>query len=135
MKSQVCSMCEHLHGIYSLVVAVDWLACLTPKLVLPRDGSAQTIVHAATLRQKLQIKLAVSPSHSILTPGRPVPALTLQRQVPGRVVTGVPIFKSGMTPPGKNIHGDSWSRTHACRFRGCRPTTILTGLPLTRGSS
>ena len=27
--------------------------------------------------EKLQIKLATSPSHSILTPGRPVPALTL----------------------------------------------------------
>ena len=42
-----------------------------------RDGSAQTIVRAATLRQKLQIQLSTSPSHSILTPGRPVPALTL----------------------------------------------------------
>ena len=43
---------------------------------------------------KLQIKLSVSPNHSILTPGRPVPALTLKRQAPGRVATGVPIFKS-----------------------------------------
>ena len=59
-----------------------------------RDGSAQTILRAATLRQKLQIKLSTSPSHSILTPGRPVPALTLQCQAPGRVATGVPIFKS-----------------------------------------
>ena len=32
---------------------------------------------AATLRQKLQIKLSISPSHSILTSGLPVPALTL----------------------------------------------------------
>ena len=53
------------------------------------DGSTQTIVCAVTLRQKLQIKLAISPSHSILTPGRPVPALTLYRQAPGRVATGV----------------------------------------------
>ena len=42
-----------------------------------RDGSAHTILRAATLRQKLQIKLSISPSHSILTPGRPVPVLTL----------------------------------------------------------
>ena len=42
-----------------------------------RDGSAQTILRAATLRKKLQMKLSTSPSHSILTPGRPVPALTL----------------------------------------------------------
>ena len=33
--------------------------------------------HAVTLRQKLQIKLSTSPSHSILTPGQPVPGLTL----------------------------------------------------------
>ena len=49
---------------------------------------------AATLRQKLQTKLSVSPSHTILTPGRPVPALTLFRQAPGRVTTGVEFFKS-----------------------------------------
>ena len=63
-------------------------------LVYLRDGSAQTILRATTLRQKLQIKLSTSPSHSILTPGRPVPALTQQCQACGRVATGVPIFKS-----------------------------------------
>ena len=42
-----------------------------------RDGAAHTAGRAATLRQKLHIKLAVSLSHSILTPGQPVPALTL----------------------------------------------------------
>ena len=62
-------------------------------LVYLRDGSAQTILRAATLRQKLQIKLSTLPSHSILTPGRPVPVLTLWRQAPGRVATGVPIFE------------------------------------------
>ena len=59
-----------------------------------RDGSAQKMARAATLRKKLQTKLSTSPSHSILTPGRQVPALTLQRQAPGRVATGVPILKS-----------------------------------------
>ena len=44
--------------------------------------------------EKLQIQLSTSPSHSVLTPGRPVPALTLQCQAPGRVATGVPIFES-----------------------------------------
>ena len=34
-------------------------------------------LRAATLRQKLQTKLSTSPSHSMLTPGQPVPALTL----------------------------------------------------------
>ena len=39
--------------------------------------------------------LSTSPSRRtcILTPGRPVLRLTLYRQTPGRVVTGVPIFK------------------------------------------
>ena len=59
-----------------------------------RDGSAQTILRAATLRYKLQIQRSTSTSHSILTPGRLVPALTLQRQAPGRVATGVSMFKS-----------------------------------------
>ena len=39
-------------------------------------------------------QLSTSPSHSILTPGRPVPALTLRGQAPGRVATRVPIFES-----------------------------------------
>ena len=47
-----------------------------------------SILHAATLRYKLHIKLCTSPSHSILTPDWPVPALTLYHQLPGRVATG-----------------------------------------------
>ena len=65
----------------------------TPQwLVYLRDGSAQTILHAATLRQKLQIKVSISASHSLLIPGQPVPVLTLYRQAPDRVATGVPIL-------------------------------------------
>ena len=58
---------------------VCWLVAYRPSnmLVYLRDGSAQTILRAATLRQKLQIQLSTSPSHSILTSGRPVPALAL----------------------------------------------------------
>ena len=58
---------------------VCWLVAKRPSnmLVYLRDGSAQTIVRAVTLRSKLQIKLSTSPTHSILTHGRPVPALTL----------------------------------------------------------
>ena len=40
----------------------------------------------------MQIKLSISPSHGILTPGGSVLALTLYRQAPGRVPTEVPIF-------------------------------------------
>ena len=35
-------------------------------LVYPRDGCVKTIVHAAILRQKLQIKLAIAPILSII---------------------------------------------------------------------
>ena len=56
-----------------------WLVAYRPSnmRVYLRDGSAQTSLRAATLRWKLQIQLSLSPSHSILTPGRPVPVLTL----------------------------------------------------------
>ena len=40
------------------------------KLAYLRDRSAQTIARAATLRQKLQIELFVSPSQCIQTPDR-----------------------------------------------------------------
>ena len=67
-----------------------------------RDGSAQTVLRAATLRQKLQIQLSISPGHSILTLDQPVPALILYRQAPGRVAPGVPVFKSLVwLDPGK----------------------------------
>ena len=62
-----------------ILVIVCLLVAWRPSnmLVYLRDGSAQTILRAATLRQKLQIQRSTSPSHGILTPGRPVPALTL----------------------------------------------------------
>ena len=70
-----------------------------------RDGSAQTILHAVTLRKKLQIKLSTSPSHSLLTLGQPVPALTLYRQPPDRLAAGMPVFKSLVwLDPEKSCH-------------------------------
>ena len=41
-----------------------------------RDGSAQTTLRAATLRQKLQTKFSVLPSHSILMDTRPTSTST-----------------------------------------------------------
>ena len=63
---------------------VGWVVALRTSnmLVYLRDGSAQTVVRAATPREELQIKLFISPSHNILTPGRPVPVLTQYRQAP-----------------------------------------------------
>ena len=66
-----------------------------------RNGSALTIVCAATRRQKLQIKLAISPSHSTWTPSQLVLALSQKRQVPGTVATRV----TSMTQPGKSPTG------------------------------
>ena len=61
--------------LFSLtVVVVCWL------LNVPATCeciSGTDLLSAATLRLKLQIKLSISPSHSILTSGQAVPALTL----------------------------------------------------------
>ena len=56
---------------------------------------AQTVVRAATLRQKLQIKPPVSPRHSILTPDQPV-SPSDDSVTPGAWLgaTGVLTFKS-----------------------------------------
>ena len=65
------------------------------------DKSANITAYAATLRQKLLIKLAISTSHNTMTPGHPVPALPLQCQMPGVVPLEVNFEVSGMTPPWK----------------------------------
>ena len=63
----------------------------------PRDGVSKTSVRAATMRQKLQKNLAVSPSQSILTPdqGRLV-AKWLRRlpreRIPGSISACADIF-------------------------------------------
>ena len=62
--------------------------------VYPGNGSVERAICAITLRLKSLIKFAISSSHSTLTPSQPVPVLILQQQVPGKVTTGVPIFKS-----------------------------------------
>ena len=61
-----------------VVVVVGWLLNVpaTCECISGTDLHRQ-FLRAATLRWKLQIQLSISPSHSILTPGRPVPALTL----------------------------------------------------------
>ena len=50
-----------------------------------RDGSAQTIVSATTMREKLQINVAISPS--IPTQRQPVLAQTFKLQAPDRIAT------------------------------------------------
>ena len=55
-----------------------------------RDGSAQTVVLIATQKWKMQIEYATSLSHSTLTPGQPLLALTLHHQTLGRIAIRVP---------------------------------------------
>ena len=62
-------------------------------LVYLRNESAETVVRAATLKCRLQIKLAGSPRHSILTPGQPVLVPAVSRQASGRVASRKPISK------------------------------------------
>ena len=61
------------------VLAVSWLLNV-PAICKKyfKDGSAQTAVRAATLRWKLQTKLALSSSHSIPTTDQSVQALELE---------------------------------------------------------
>ena len=92
--------------------------CPSNMLVYLRDRSAQTTAHAATLRQKMQIKLSISPSHSILILSWQVPVLTLKRHAPGKAGTGVPISKSPVwpdppPPPSKKKHWASRIQTHS----------------------
>ena len=54
--------------------------------------SVQIIVRAAASSYKLQIKQAVSPSHSILTPDQPVLALTLYRRTPVSIASVLVVF-------------------------------------------
>ena len=56
--------------------------------------AAYECISGTDLLRHLQIKLFISPSHGIQTPGQPIPALTLYRQAPIRVATGLSIFKS-----------------------------------------
>ena len=72
----------------SMKFVVGWLLYLPA--TRQRISWTAMLREVSTLRYKLQIKLSVSPSHGILTPGQPAPALTLERQAPGRVATGVP---------------------------------------------
>ena len=61
--------------------------------VCTSHASDLNMARAGTLRQKLRIRLAVRPSHS-LTPGQPALALNLQRQASDRepIIMTVPIF-------------------------------------------
>ena len=100
---------------YLFIFVYIWLGCLLvaclqsqQRAMYLRDGSAQTNLRGATMRQKLQIKLSTSPNHSILTPGQPVPVLTLWHQVPCRVATGVPIFISLVWLHSENFPGRKW---------------------------
>ena len=90
-------------------VVVCWLLNVSATLlVYLRDGSAKcchTEIEAANFRRicsdkftcchkmtEVARKISTSPSHRILTSGRPLPALTVQCQAPGRVATGMPVL-------------------------------------------
>ena len=87
---------------------------------------AETILRAATLRWKRQIKLAISPNHSTLTPGRQVPSL---RRYNGRqVATGgqsVSVVGHGME---RHPQGQWGWKPGVAQWRG-RHTTGLRRTP------
>ena len=64
----------------AVVTVCLFVGCLTPRQhasVSQGRICSHNFYVLPRLRQKLQIKFLTSPSHGILTPGRPVPALTL----------------------------------------------------------
>ena len=104
--------------------------------------------------EKLQMKLSVSPSHSILTPGKLVPGPTQNLQAPGRSATGVPIFliffflshcydstrrkahqrKQESNPGSAPLEADTLTtrptrRSHTLTTRPTRPSHTLTTRP------
>ena len=72
-----CKSDGHVSHTQRLGLVASMFVCLTSMLEYLRDGSASAIAHAATPRQKVQIKLAISSSHSILTLSHLVLILTL----------------------------------------------------------
>ena len=97
-----CFVLYLVGGLFALVLLCWWwrrcsgfflsfsyFLCLTCK-VHHTDGSAPIIVGAATLTQKLQIKLIASPSDGTLTSGQPILPLRPQHQAFSMVTTGVP---------------------------------------------
>ena len=101
-----------------------WLSNMTVYL---RDGSAWTNLTAATMRQNLQIKLAISPNYSILTLGQPVVALTLQCQASCRAATRELILSQRRDRVWRKPQGESDTRSrdvlpqgHQCSWQNRR---------------
>ena len=75
-----------------------------------RDGPAQTVVRAATLRQKQQSRLAVSPSHGALTLGQPGLVQVLESQRPGKAARRRTVQVTGIISrvPDQNGVSQAW---------------------------
>ena len=74
---------------------------------------SNVISHPLSLSLSLSLSLPPSlPPLPILTPGRPVPTLTLSRQAPGMVAPGVPIFESLVSYYGKLriVNREEWRK-------------------------
>ena len=100
LRTACIHTCTHswntTNTIISIIITVPLLVAQHPSNMLAyiRDGSAQAMVCAATLRPKLQIKLSISPSHNMLTQGQPVLRLALKLKVTGREAISLPVIKS-----------------------------------------
>ena len=70
---------EEVVVVVAMMVVCLFVSCLTSQqhASVSQGRICSDNFRAATLRQKLQIQLSIPHSHSILTPGQPVPVLTL----------------------------------------------------------
>ena len=107
--------------------------CLTSK-----QHAGVSHIRSTKLKQKLQIKVSISSSYSILTRGQPVSALTLYCRAPGSVATYLLYFCLPLIPLGASreerdilsaAHQNAWAG--GMLYRDSVSDSINPGLPET----
>ena len=94
--------------------------CLTSHQQAKHFSGTHQLRLCSVPQYKLQIKLATSPNHSILTPGKPDIAPIPECQISGKVATGILILKSqvlltlGLNHRSPVVEADSLLVGHGC---------------------
>ena len=83
---------------------VGWLVSPSTILVYLKGGCEETVSRVAN-GHHLQIQLTISPKHSILTPGQPDPAWTIEHS-PDR--GGTRVVRQGRYKSGKTGEVQEW---------------------------
>ena len=121
IREQTTALVHNAHGFASL----SWLLNVpaTCKVYLG-DGSVWHFVRAATLRQKLEITIALSPRYSILTSGQPEFCTSSHSETE----VGNQIFRLNSYSIVKTGQPGAWQGIHYM-YRTNLSVTCLTSLP------